>query len=220
MPLARSYFSGRATRGQSGRQIVPSALIKLDLVNPLTADADGYSASHAGQAAASTVDMTLGGALTSGGVGRADYARNVVITVTHASAVVAMNGTITGTDINGRVITEDWSVTAGGTSKTFTGKKGFKTITRITETVAANASTNTIIAGTGTVFGLPNKAAVASAVKEVAIGSVVTTGTMVAASTAATDDRRGTYSPSAAPNDTNDYTIWFISDDPENDLAL
>lgn len=215
MPLDRSYLSNRGFRGDSGNRIIPATIIKDSWTDPATADADGFSASHAGAAAAGTTNMTLGGALA----GVNDFARNVVITVTHASSVVAMSGTITGTDMYGKVITEAWSVTATGTTKTFTGKKAFKTVTSITETVAADASANSIVAGNGTVLGLSTKAAVASAVKEVAAGSVATNGTVVAGDSAATADARGTYSPNAAPDGSKDYVVYYLSDDPENDLA-
>lgn len=220
MPLPRSYITNRGFRGQSGRHYTPSAIIKQTWTDPATAVTNGYSVSHLGAGAAGTRDMTLGGSLTSGGVGTADFARNVVITVTHATAVVAMSGTIYGTDINGDQLTEAWSVTAGTTSKTFTGKKAFKTVTRITETVAADASANSIIVGTGVLLGLTTQLAVASPLKEVAAGSVVTNGTFAAQSSASTDDARGTYSPNTAPNGSNDYTIWYISDTPENDMGL
>lgn len=183
--------------------------------NPRTIDTDGYSASHLGADAAGTTSMTLGGANTSGGVGRADFARNVVITVTHASAVVAMSGTITGTDIHGKPITEGWSVTAGTASKTFTGAKTFKTITSITEVVEEDASANTIIAGDGKVLGLEARCDVASMVKEVAGGSVVTNGVLVATSAAPGTDSRGTYTPNGTLDGTLDFTIYYISDAPE-----
>lgn len=220
MPLSRSYISARAVIGNSGRKISPSALINQTWTDPTTADADGFSVSHAGAAAAGTTNMTLGGALCLGGVGYSVFSRNVVITATHGSSVVAMSGVITGLDFCGKIQTEAWSVTAGSTTKTFTGKKGFKTITSITEVIASDASTNTIVAGDGVVFGLATSCVVASAVKEVAIGAVVTTGTLVVASTVSTDDPRGTYAPSAAPNGTNDYSVWFISNTPENDMGL
>jgi len=218
MPLDPSYISTRSFRAAKGRGrlITPSALLKQTWTDPITADTDGFSASHAGAGAAGTTSMTLGGALCTSGVGINGHARNVVITVTHATSVVAMSGTITGTDIYGQVQTEAWSVTATGTSKTFTGAKAFKTITSITEVVAADASANTIIAGTGTKLGLESPCAVASAVKEVAAGSVVTNGTVVAASSVSTADPRGTYSPNTAPDGSNDYTIWYISDNPES----
>lgn len=215
MPLSREYLSGMDRIKTVGTTNVLRRLVgvrKQVWTDPAAADADGYSLSHAGAAAASTRDMTLGGVLA----GVADYARNVVITVTHASAVVAMSGVIYGTDINGNSISEAWSVTAGGTSKVFTGAKAFKTVTRITETVAANASTNTIVAGTGNVLGLDLPAAVGgvnAAVKEVAAGAIVATGTLVAASEAAAADRNGTYLPATVPNGNNDYTVFYLADD-------
>ena len=211
MPLSASYLRPDAYI-KKGRKITPSRVFKDSWTNPITLDADGYSVSHAGAGSASTRNMTLGGALTTGGVGIADFARNVVITVTHASAVVAMSGVITGTDIFGNTITEAWSVTAGTTSKTFTGKKGFKTVTSISETVAADASANSIVAGTGVVFGLSAPLAVASALKETSAGSVVTNGVFVAASVAATDDAQGTYAPNSAPNGSTSYVVWYLSD--------
>ena len=216
MPLARSYISNRGFIGNSGARFTPIALIRQAWTNPTTADTDGFSASHAGAGAAGTTNMTLGGALA----GKNTYARNIVITVTHGSAVVAMNGIITGTGIDGKNLTEAWSVTAGTTSKTFTGKKAFKTVTSITETIAATAAANTIIAGDGVVFGLSTMCDIPSAVKEMAAGSLVTNGTIVAASTASTADPRGTYAPNSAPNGTNDYIVYFLSSNPENDRAL
>lgn len=217
MPLPFGYQSVRSFRSKGGNLITPDAIIHQTWTDPLTADADGFSASHAGAGAAGTTSMTLGGATTTTGVGINPHPRNVVIVVTHASAVVAMSGVITGTDIHDNVITEAWSVTTGTTSKTFTGKKGFKTVTSITEVVVADASANSIIAGQGVVFGLSSPTSVPSAVKEMADGSLATNGTVVAASAASTADSRGTYAPNAAPDGAKDYTIWFISASPEND---
>lgn len=215
MPLSRSYISNRAFRAASGARIVPSAIIKETFTNPATADTDGFSEIHAGADAAGTTEAPLDGDLA----GVNPVPRNVVITVTHASSVVAMSGVITGTDVNGEVITEAWSVTATGTSKTFTGAVAFKTVTSVTEVVAADASANSIIVGQGVKFGLATKAAIASIVKEVSAGSIVTNGTLVAASSSANADRRGTYAPNTAPDGTKTYVIYYLSDDPENDLA-
>jgi len=215
MPLSRDYISGMQRIKLPGEKTALARLVgvrRQTWTDPATADADGYSVSHAGASAASTRNMTLGGALA----GVSDFARNVVIVVTHGSAVVAMNGTIYGKDIYGNEITEAWLVTAGTTSKTFTGKKGFKSVSRITETIAADASANSIIAGQGVVLGLDAPCALGGtgvALKEVAAGSVVTNGVMVAASEAAADDRRGTYTPNSAPNGTNDYDLFYLVDD-------
>lgn len=215
MPLPTSYIGQDKVKTRRGRTLLRSFILKQTWTDPTTIVTNGYSEAHVGAAAAGTVEAPLDGAKVVGGIGRADYARNVVITVTHDTSVVAMSGTITGTDIHGKTITEAWAVTATGTSKTFTGKKGFKTITSITETVAADASDNTIIAGDGKVFGLDGRCSVASGVKEIADGSVVTTGTVAAASAASTDDARGTYAPSATPDAAKDYTLYYLSDDPE-----
>jgi hypothetical protein len=205
------------TRTLKGREIDKASLVYEVFTDAPAKDADGYSASHAGAGAASTVNMTLGGALTSGGIGNAGiYARNVVIIVTHATSVVAMSGTIYGTDKNGEAITETWSVTATGTSKTYTGSKAFKTVTQITETVAADASANSIVAGTGDKLRLSARCSVASLVKETSGGSVVTNGTLVAGVTgSATADARGTYAPNTVPDGSTDYEIWYISNNPE-----
>jgi len=218
MPLPTNYISTRAFRATKGRGrlITPVAVLKQTFTNPITLDADGFSVSHAGAGAAGTTSMTLGGALCTSGVGINATPRNVVITVTHGSAVVAMSGVITGTDIYDQPQTEAWSVTAGTTSKTFTGKKAFKTITSITEVVAADASANTIVAGSGTVLGIESPLSVASLLKEVSDGSIVTNGTVVAASTATTADPRGTYSPNTAPDGTKTYVIYYLSDNPES----
>lgn len=188
----------------------------LALLAPPALVANGYSVSHLGAAAAGTRNMTLGGSVTLGGVGVPSVPRNVVITVTHASSVVAMSGVITGYDVGGEIMTEAWSVTATGTTKTFTGKKAFKRVTSITETVAADASANSIVAGTGIVFGITVKTTVPSAVKEMQDAAVITTGTVVAFSTASTDDPLGTYTPAVTPDGIKNYNVWVISDDPWN----
>lgn len=214
MPLSPSYLSMTNVRTKSGIAVLVASLAKQTWLAPLALVTNGVSVSHAGAGAAGTTFQVLGGSLASGGVARFDYPRNVVITVTHGSSVVAMSGVITGTAENGDPLTEAWSVTAGGTTKTFTGKKAFKTITSITEVVAADASANTIISGSGQVLGFSAKCDVASAVKEIANGAVVTTGTVVAASTVSTDDVNGTYSPSAAPDGVKNYIVYYCSDTP------
>lgn len=219
MPLPADYVTNRGLTIRGIRRNF-GAIYHQSWVNPAILDADGYKTSFAGPAAAGTVEYTptsgLNGALVSAGRAAPDVPRNVVITVTHGTAVVAESGVIEGLDLNGDFMSEAWSVTAGGTSKVFTGAKAFAAVTRITLTVAADASTNTNTIGTGTVLGLDVRLSVASAVKERVDGAIVTTGTFVAASTAAAADPRGTYSPATAPDGAHDYDVWVISDDPEN----
>jgi len=216
MALPSTYRSNRVVLTRRSRRIDCSAIIHDSFVDAPAKVTNGISVSHAGAGAASTRNQTIGGSLATAGVAALRPARNVVITVTHGSSVVAMSGIITGTDKYGQVMTEAWSVTAGTTSKTFTGKKAFWTITAISETIAADASTNSIISGTGDVLGLSAPLSVASALKEVSGGSVVTNGTFVAASTASTADPHGTYAPNTVPDAAVDYDVWYISDLPEN----
>lgn len=190
-------------------------------INPVALVTNGIKTAFAGPNTA-TFEFTpisgFNGTLLSGNRVLLDFPRNVVITVTHGAAVVAESGVIEGLDEYNDFMSEAWSVTAGGVTKTFTGKKAFKAVTRVTVTAVADASANTNIIGTGIVFGLAVKSAlgvVAGAVKEIVDAALVVTGTLVAASTAATDDPRGTYLPATAPDGVHDYDVWYITDDPE-----
>lgn len=189
-----------------------TGVVKQSFVNVPANVTNGIVTSHTGAASASTTVRTPNGSLSSGGVATLTPARNVVITVTHGSSVVAMSGTITGTRL-GRAVTEAWSVTAGTTSKTFTGAVAFDTVTSITEVVAADASANTIIMGTGKVLGLIAKSSYPRMLGELEDASVPTAGTIVVASTSANADARGTYAPNSAPNGSLDFTIWYLADE-------
>ena len=164
------------------------------------------------------LDGTLVTGPTGAKVARPDVGRNVVITVTHGSAVVALSGVISGRDQYGRSITEAWSVTAGGTSKTFTGKKCYTQVDQVTITAVADATTDTVTIGTGNVLGLDVNLAVGgtgAALKELSGGSLVTNGVYVAGSAAAADGSIGTYAPNSAPNGATTYDVWYVSDNPE-----
>lgn len=191
-----------------------ASLFKLTLTDPIVGDLDGWVTTFAGPDTATLTKLKAGfnGAL--GVTGVPDYPRNVVITVTHGSSVVAESGTITGIDLYGTALTEAWSVTAGTTSKTFTGKKAFARVDSVTITTVADGSANSNIIGTGNVFGLPFKCSSVQPIGEMQDGAVPTAGTIVAAGTASTADMRGTYSPNAAPDGSKDYVVYFLSDDP------
>lgn len=196
--------------------LTPSLLVRQNFTNPVAADPDGFIDDVLGPDAAGTVTYEPGdvgwGILT----GNLDFARNVIAVVTHASSVVAMTILVTGLDQYGRTITETLAITATGTSKTATGVKAFKSVTSIAVTVAADASANTMNIGTGKTFGLAFKSVLASLVKELAIGSIVTNGVVVAASDVSSADLRGTYTPNGTPDGSNDWSVWYIVDDPIN----
>ncbi len=147
-----------------------------------------------------------------------DCPRNIVITVTHGAAVIALSGTIYGTDEYGRTISEAWNVVAGGVTQTFTGKKAFYTVDGVVITSIADATTDTVTVGTGNVLGLPTRnsvGGVAAAVKETMDAAPLLTGTLVAASVAATADSQGTYLPATVPNAAHNYEVWYLENDPQ-----
>lgn len=213
MPLPSTYISGVGTVPVPGlnKFVKGSAIVKDAWVDAAAIDDEDYSLEHAGAGAAGTVDAPLDGPRAVDGVGVADYPRNVVITVVHGSAVVAMSGTIYGYDRYGRAITEAWSVTAGTTSKVFTSTKAFARVTRVTETVAADASANTISIGMGEGFGLSAKCEVAVILAETEDGAVVADGVLVAGSDST--DALGLYTPDTALDGSVDHEIWYIATD-------
>lgn len=144
--------------------------------------------------------------------GQLDCPRNVTVTATGA---VAVSGIIYGHDEFNRQITENWTLAGAGT---FTGKKAFGRVDAVTITSVADATAITVSAGFGNVLGLPARSGVAgvnAALKEQVDGAPVTTGTLVAASTATTDDAQGTYLPATAPNGVHVYEVWFLVNDDQ-----
>jgi hypothetical protein len=81
--------------------------------------------------------------------------RNLTMTVTHGSSIVACEARITGLDAFGEIMNETLAVTATGTTKTATGIKAFKEITSIVLYAATDMSANTVEIGHGSVLGLP-----------------------------------------------------------------
>jgi hypothetical protein len=177
---------------------------------------NGLVLSVAGATTTAPKDALLTGSLCVAGVGNNVHPRNVVITVTHGTSVIAETFLVTGTDISGKVVTELLTITATGTTKTATGLRAFKTVTKITEVASANASTNTIIGGSGDVLGLDDFLSVPGyALKEFFNAAVVTTGTFVIGSVAANADSFGTFLPATVPNGTNDYEVLFAVPDTD-----
>ena len=233
MPLAPSYSGNRAVAVRGKTQRLLSGIYHQQWINPTTASTTAYRSTGIAGPNTTTISVTrTGGAGIVAGnfsfdgtlaLGSPDFPRNVVITVTHGSSVVAESGVISGVDVYGKNISEAWSVTAGTTSKTFTGKKSFARVDSVTITAASDASANTNVIGNGTVLGLDCKitvqvagAAAVPVLKEIVANAVVTNGVFVGAGTASTDDPRGTYAPNSAPNGSTIYDVWYISDDPEN----
>ena len=89
------------------------------------ADADGVCQSQT-PAAGGEQDLTINGALASGGVATFVAAR--LITIASASDDSGRTFTVTGTDVNGNVQTE----TIAGPATTVTGTLYFRTVTQVT----------------------------------------------------------------------------------------
>lgn len=142
-----------------------------------------------------------------------DVPRNLVSVVTHSSSVVAMDIVLTGYDTYFQKMKELHAITATGTTKTATGTKAFKYLSSIAITVAANASTNTLNLGYGSVLGLPYYLAEKSDLLSVWFDQAVDSSTVVAGVTttasATTGDVRGTITIAGTLNGAKTLKAWM-----------
>jgi hypothetical protein len=196
-------FANNGTASQPG--VFLSPINVYDIV-PVALDADGICAQ---QTLAAAGNALLDGALASGGTVVLDVPRNVIIDAAGAATAVL---TITGTDVYGIPMSE--AITLNGTTAV-SGKKAFKTITR----VAASAAATDFFVGTGDTFGLPIRANTRGYVLTAWNNVFVTTGTFTAAvstspATTTTGDVRGTFLPADSADGTKRLTLWvFVFDD-------
>lgn len=215
MPLNRAYLRGQGPVpfiDRNGTVVAISGQIVTEKwTNPTAIDDNGVSTAQAGPDS-TTASLTITGAFASGGVATFTYPRAVIVTVTHDTSIVACNGTISGYDQFGNAISEAWSVTATGTSKTYQTGKAFKKVTAVTVTAATDASTNNIIVGDSKAFGLSYIAISQALISELEDTSVPTAGVLVAGSVATLTDRRGTYTPNSSPDAALDFTIQYEID--------
>lgn len=127
-------------------------------------------------------------------------------TPAHAPA----NVVIKGRDINGRPQSE--TLNLAQTATTATSVKFYAKIDSLSYP-AGDGTGATIAVTFGVPVGLARKlkarAGLSGLIREIANGSVVTNGTVVAA---ATDLPNGSWSPNTAPNDANDYAIYYEYD--------
>lgn len=146
-----------------------------------------------------------------------DVPRTVVIVVS-AAAVVALTGMVTGTDIDGTVITEPISgITTGGASKTFAGVRAFKAVTDVTVTSVADATLDLIQIGSGNILGLDVRCTTFTPLLAQMDGAAIAlTGVTAAVDGSATADVRGTWVPATVPNGGHTYDLYYITDDPWN----
>lgn len=150
----------------------------------------------------------VNGARASGGVATLDVPpRNVVAAWTNSVVL-----TVTGTDAYGNVVFEK---SASCTS--FTGKKAFKTVTK----VEASDDVTNLTVDFGDVLGLPLfLPGTGNVVKELEDGAPATAGPLVAGATATptatTGDVRGTYDPNSACNGSKAFALIVMLTDPQD----
>ena len=224
---ALNLFYGRSRSaakygGEPGIPLSPVTLAELGAPATAVADALIKAATSTELPDTATKTYTFPSAAASpqdgslGATGILDVARNLVFVATHATAVVAMSILATGKDENGQDMTELFTITAGTTSKTATGKKAFKQVTTIAITAAADATANSLDGGTGVVLGLPFKLTDKNRALYIMDGVLQTTlGTVTVADDTTpannTGDVRGTWSPNSAANGTRTYALWMVN---------
>lgn len=191
------------------KRVAPCQVIQVNIGAPDVADVDGVSVS---QAVAAPGNLTITGALATGGVATFDVPRGIVIDGTDA-ADTTQTLTIYGTDEYGEAVVE--TIASNGTTAV-NGKKAFKTVTRV---AASAAYAGSVFVGSSDVLGLPFFLADGDLViKEMDDDAAVTNGTFVAGvlseATATTGDVRGTYDPNSATDGSKVFRLWILTADP------
>ena len=185
------------------------ALAVEEFINPRSDDSSGIKGAVA---SATTIQVYEGAALDGTvGAGTLSPPRNIKISTNSNADIDAVGVLFEGLDINGDVISETITLIDGGGSPA-PGLKAFASVVRIT-VPAQSGGGGVLTFGFGRLLGLSqpikSRAGLAALTLEIAIGAVVTTGTVVDAATGAPN---GTYSPASAPNTANDYAIYYEYD--------
>ena len=205
---------GRYQSALRGIRMTP--IVLMDLGTPIVADPDGIAAA---QAVAGAGNLSLNGALASGGVAVLDYPRTIEIDSSNAGDTT-QTATVTGTDEYGEALVE---VIAFNGTTAVAGQKAFKTVTQIAISAALAGNGN---AGTTNVLGLPYRVDAGNVLQwiEDNLPHVGTLGTFAAAdttaATATTNDVRGTFLPNTAPNGTRRFKAWAYVDPSSKESAF
>lgn len=217
-PAGSTYYLELQTAGKrvfrddvTGARLNRMGRSDVFVINLGTPDALDDNGICEAQNIAAAGDLTINGALASGGVVTLDVPRNVIADSGGADTAVL---TVYGTDEYGNAMSE--AITLNGTTAV-AGKKAFKKITRV---AASAAISNSAFLGTGDVLGLPVFLPhVGCILKELQDATVATAGTTVvglssAKSTTTTADVRGTYDPNAACNGEINFSLIVALPDP------
>lgn len=169
------------------------------------------TAIHAAITGSATVVTTVTTSITA-----PDVTRNVTVTGGGTAADIADGDvTVTGTNTEGKVISETFTFTAN-TAATITGNKAFKTVTLIAIPVQDGAGA-TFAVGTGAKLGLHHRLASTAGTGTVRVVSVVpSTGVQTlqaapsAVATDATNVEGNTVTPATTPNGTTSLSIHYF----------
>ncbi len=217
--MSRATFGNMRSLGGGSRNLLSISYGYTNTKKVVAAAAT--TAIHAAITGSNTVALTVTTSITNPDVPRA-------LTVTSggtAADIATGDVVITGTNVEGKVITEAFSFTAN-TAETLTGAKAFKTVTSILVPVQDDVAA-TFAVGTSTKLGLNHRlATTAAAATTVRVVSISTAGAKVlqAAPTtlaaSATLVESNTIILATAPDATKSYTFhYFFYDwtlDPTN----
>lgn len=214
-----THFSDRVRSGAvfptfAEPGVTMSPIFVYDVV-PVALDVDGIAAA---QAVAGAGNLTLNGALASGGTVTLDVPRAVEIDSSDAGDTT-QTATVYGTDAYGQPMTE--TIAFNGTTAV-SGQKAFKKVTRV---AISAATAGNVTCGTTDILGLPYRCDVRGYVQTSWNGAFVTTGTFAGAdatspATATTNDVRGTFTPPDAADGSKRLVAWLYIEDPDTQTGL
>jgi hypothetical protein len=192
---------------QQGRQIIDNlqsangAIRRQTWQNVLVDSAKTYV--KAAQATSASVVTTV-----TSFTHQPDFPRNIVITPGGTTAdVPAGDIIVNGTNMRGEAISETFTLTANQTAAS-TGSKAFKTITSVVFPIQDGAAA-TYDLGLGAKLGLDRKLTEASVIDAYVNGVREATFPTVAISATALESN--TITTNTAPNDTRDFSVFFIT---------
>lgn len=212
-------YLGRARNQyyQNGLNGIALPHIMTDVLGAITASATASVSVL--QTTAGAADLTITGALASGGVATMFCGR--VVSLTSAGNISAVTFTIYGTDDLSRPIRQN---VTGPNANTVFSTVCFKTVTRVAASAAVGSNTSV---GHGNVFNfkfrLPANGNVIACSQD---GKPESTLTLVAgqsatfAATSTSTDQRGTWAPNTAPDGTKQFSATYSVDRTYDETAF
>ena len=142
--------------------------------------------------------------------------RNITGTVTHSTTTVAMTVLVSGYDEYFEPMSELLTYAATATSVAVAGQKAFRYVASMAITSASDAEANTLDLGFGDAIGLPVRCDKKAFALVFVDGNIDASTKVVADTTTATtetNDVRGTWDSSSAPDGTKEYVVWVFVED-------